>query len=86
MRHRKSKANRTKYFKPGDWNVVCDVTGFVRKRSECKLTWDNLLVTSDQWDEKHPQLTIRGRKDKQSVPIARPESDPVFTSTTADDL
>lgn len=86
MRHRKAQANRTKYFAPHDWNVVSDVTGLVKKRSECRLTWDNLLVEDDQFDPKHPQLDLRAKPDRPSVPLARPESDPVFTTTTADDL
>ena len=87
MRRRGKGRNRTKYFRIGDWNVVDDVTGFVRKRSECRFTWDNLLVAQDQWDPKQPQLDLRGRTDKQAVPNARPDSDPVFgTPPTPDEL
>lgn len=80
------RKNRTKYFTMGDWNVVSDVTGLVFKRSECQLTWDNLLVEHDQYDPKQPQLDLRGKPDKPSVPLSRPESDPVFVTGTADNL
>ncbi len=85
---RKSRgSNRTKYFAKGDWNVVDDVTGFVRKRSECRLTWDNLLVAVDQWDPKQPQLSIRGKPDRPSVPLSRPEEEIVFdTNVKPEDL
>lgn len=75
---RRKRRNRTTYAVLGDWNVVDDVTGFVRKRSECRFTWDNLLVAKDQWDPKQPQLDLRGRIDKQAVADARPDRDPVF--------
>lgn len=79
--------NRTKRFDIGDWDVVCDVTGLVRKRSECRLTWDNLLVWKQQWDPKQPQLDIRGKPDRPSVPIARPEQPIVFdTNVKPEDL
>ncbi len=74
----RKRSNRTTFFVLGDWNVVDDVTGFVRKRSECRFTWDNLLVARDQWDPKQPQLDLRGRRDKQAIPDARPDRDPVF--------
>jgi hypothetical protein len=67
--------------------VVDDVTGFVRKRSECRLTWDGLLVSVDQWDPKQPQLDIRGKPDRPSVPLSRPEQPIVFdTNVKPEDL
>jgi hypothetical protein len=32
-----------------------------------KLTWDNLLVGADEFSPKHPQLTIRPRRDDPGI-------------------
>jgi hypothetical protein len=58
----------------GDHNAISDDSGQKYKRSDMKFTWDNKLVGIDEWEEKQPQLTIRGRKEKISVPDARTES------------
>lgn len=87
FRNQRRRGNRTLYFKKGDWNVVSDVTGLVFKRSECQLTWDNLLVEKSQFDPKQPQLDLRGKPDHPSVPLARPDSDPMFAvPPTAEEL
>jgi hypothetical protein len=81
---------RTVYI-AGDHNVRCDVCGFVYKRSDCMMQWNNLLACGECYDPKHPQLNIRGYVDKQSVKDARPESDNdddlrFYTPTSGDDL
>jgi hypothetical protein len=71
------------YFKPGDWNVICDRCGLKKKRSQCRMTWDNLLVCSDTcWESRHPQDFVRGRVDSQRVPISRPDSQLMQKTTT----
>jgi protein-arginine kinase activator protein McsA len=83
------KTAQTRY-RAGDHKVLCDLCGLTFVRSETKLQWDNLLACSECYSPKHPQLTIRGKSDKQSVDIARPESecdeDLWFYTPTADDL
>lgn len=80
-------------YKSGDNLVICDRCGFKRFRSECRMQWNNLLVCSDGcWEPKHPQLSIKPKKDNQAVKDARPEPEDVYLSTayadrvTADDL
>lgn len=68
-----TRANKNRYI-AGDHKVVCDQCALVYMRSECKKTWDNLLVCSECFDPKQPQLTVRGYTDKQSVRDARPPS------------
>ena len=86
-RSRGKRGNRTTFFTKGDWNVVSDVTGLVFKRSECQLTWNNLLVEREQFDPKQEQLDLRGRPDHPAVPLARPEEPIVFeTDTKPEDL
>lgn len=62
----------------GDWNVIDDRTGFKKKRSECQMTWDNLLVEKKFWAPRQPQDFVRGRKDKQTVGLTRPEQQDRF--------
>jgi len=57
---------------PGDWLIQCDVTGQVCRRSEASLTWRGLLVSNQNWDVKHPQLTIRVPPEDISISDARP--------------
>jgi hypothetical protein len=78
-----SRNNRTTYAKPGDWNVQSDIAGRVFKRSECRFTWDNLLVHSSEWYEKQPQLTINPPKDNIAVPDARVAGE-IFTDNVSD--
>lgn len=59
----------------GDHKVLCDICGLTYMRSQTRLQWNNLLACDDCFDPKHPQLNIRGKADKQSVDIARPESE-----------
>jgi hypothetical protein len=68
------------YYKPGDWNAICETCGFQYKASELKKTWDGKMVCSKDWEPRHPQEFVRGVVDKQSVPWTRPEPDDVFTS------
>lgn len=73
---------------PGTYNVISDLSGFEYKRKDMMFTWNGLLVGKDEWEEKHPQLTIRAKSDRQSVPDARPPQesvtvDPFDVSTDA---
>jgi hypothetical protein len=36
-------------------------------------TWDGLFVCKADWETRHPQDFVRGRKDVQNVPNPRPE-------------
>ena len=71
----------------GDHNVISDRSGQKLKRSECRYTWDGLLVGKDEWEEKHPQLELRGRDEKIAVPDTRPRNnEPTFYTPTEDEL
>ena len=74
-------------FVMGDHNVISDRSGQKLKASQCKYTWDGLLVGIDEWEPKQPQLDIRGRDEQIAVPNTRPRrSEPVFYTPTADEL
>lgn len=64
----------------GDWNVICDISGFKCKASETVRRWDGLRVLRRFSEERHPQDFVRGVKDNPSVPWARPEQADVFLS------
>ena len=61
------------WLKLGDWNANCDSCGLKFKASQLMKRWDGLMVCKDDWEVKHPQLSLKVPEDIQSVPFARPE-------------
>lgn len=57
----------------GDFWRVCDRCGFEKRASETFKTWDGLYVCAEDFETRHPQDFVRGRKDRQNVPGPRPE-------------
>lgn len=73
---------------PGDFYRICDRCGFKKRASETFRTWDGLYVCAEDFETRHPQDFVRGRKDHRSVPDARPEpldnlGGPLQTNLTA---
>jgi len=64
---------RYDYYKPGDWNAICEVCGQKYKASKLKKRWDGILVCDKDWEPRHPQDFVRGVKDVQSTPFTRAE-------------
>ena len=76
-------------YRPGDHYVICDVCGFKLRASETRTRWDNLRVCDKDWESRHPQDFVRGKRDRQRVPNARPEATDTFLNendVTADSL
>ena len=70
------------YYKPGDYNVICDECGFKRKASECRRRFDGAFVCADTcWEPIHPQEYVKARHDKQRVPLARVDPDSEIGTT-----
>jgi len=68
---------------PGNYLVICDLCGFTKRIRETRKTWEGLLVCYPEcWDRKHPQETIESKRDKMSVPIARPDAKTQTRETT----
>lgn len=63
---------------PGDWNVITDCCGMKRKFSQVIRQWDGLIVCPEHHDPRHPLDFIKSTHDDQRVPIARPESTPLY--------
>ena len=77
------------YYKPGDWNAICDRCGFKFKASELKEEWTGLRVCTHDFELRHPQDFLRARVDKISVPWVRkeaPEDATVSSSSSSEAL
>lgn len=61
------------WFKAGDYNALCDSCGRKYKASTMKMRWDGLFVCSEDYEIRHPQLSLRVTGDKQTVPVSRPD-------------
>lgn len=76
-------------YRPGDHYVICDVCGFKLRSTETRLRWDKLRVCEKDWEPRHPQDFVRGKRDRQRVPNPRPEATDTFlevNDVTADSL
>ena len=60
------------------WLAICDRCGFQYRASELRKEWTGLMVCREDFDPRHPQDFVRGVPDRQNVPWARPEPEPVF--------
>jgi hypothetical protein len=65
-------------YKPGQWNVHCDVCGFKFKSSEIKKRWDGLMVCHNDYELDHPQKFLRVPQEKITVPFVRKQNDDTF--------
>jgi hypothetical protein len=63
---------------PGDFWRICEVCGFKRRASQTSKRWDGLIVCHEDFEARHPQDFVRGRRDRQNVPDPRPEAADVF--------
>lgn len=68
----------------GQWKVCCDRCGLRYKSGDLRREWTGLRTCSDCYDAKHPQLNVRGVRDPQSPPWARPAPAEIFTSVDGD--
>lgn len=59
-------------FKMGSFYRKDDRSGFVQRAEDTKLEWNGLLVDRSLWEARQPQDFVKGVKDNQTVPNARP--------------
>ena len=69
-------------YRPGDYKVKCDKCGMTRYASECRLNWKDQLVCGSCFEPRHPQDSVKGIPDDQSVPIGRPDQPQTMGQTT----
>lgn len=51
------------YYRPGENKSCCPVCGKEYRASEYRKRWDGLWVCRKDYEERHPQDFVRGRKD-----------------------
>lgn len=69
------------FFRLGDWNRICDRTGFKIKASQTRKEWNNQIVRKESWEPRHPQDLIRSKPDRQQVEDPRTERADYFLNT-----
>lgn len=60
-------------YAPGDWNIICDRTGYKIKASQSRKEWTGNVVRTGSWERRHPIDFIRSIPDHQAVPDPNPE-------------
>lgn len=50
---------------PGTYKRECDICGFDFLRSELHERWDGLIVCSEDFEEKDPQLDKKAHRERQ---------------------
>lgn len=68
----------------GDYNCICDQCGYKYKNSNMRTQWDGIRVCKNCFEFRQPQDFVRGVKDEQWVPIARPDATPSFVPDAED--
>src|SRR5574341_879122 len=66
------------YYKPGDWNAICDVCGWKFKASELLKRWDGAMVCKADFETRHPQEVIK-LPVETNIPWSRPEPAAIYT-------
>ncbi len=69
-------------FEPGSFYRTDDRTGFPQRAERTKKEWNGYLVDETVWEARQPQDLVKGVKDQQSVPDARPLPPNVFVGPT----
>jgi len=63
----------TTYYKPGSWNIICDVCGVEFKSDQIKKRWDGLLVCKNDYENRNILDFTRVKPEMGSVPYSNPE-------------
>jgi hypothetical protein len=67
-----------RHYVPGDYYRIDDRTGFKVRAARTRKEWNGLIVRTRSWEPRQPQDLVRGVRDNQTVPEARPRSPDVF--------
>lgn len=64
-------------YEHGTYSAICDRCGFEYKARQLRQQWNNLRCcigpeTNDCWEPRHPQESVRGKRDNQMPPWVRP--------------
>ncbi len=66
--------------KKGAHNVICDISGRKVRSDKTRKTWQNFITSEEDYDPKHPQLTLRPRSEKLGVKPTRVRPTPKFVT------
>lgn len=66
----------------GDYNVICDRSGFKVKRSECVIEWTGSLVYEPFAEKRHPMDHFKPPTEQKQFFTTRPEKDDVEVDST----
>lgn len=73
---------RDLHYEPGSFYRADDRTGFPVRAERTQREWNGLIVSKDVWEARQPQDLVKGVKDQQSVPQARPLAPNTFVGPT----
>ena len=62
-------------FRPGDYLVICDLSGEKCYRSECVKQWDGAIVKREYADRRHPLDRPHQPRPERVVRETRPPRD-----------
>ena len=68
------------YYKPADWNAICDSCGFKFKASELQKRWDGFMVCKKDWEPRHIAEFIKAPRPAAPIPWSRPEPADTFVT------
>jgi hypothetical protein len=66
----------------GDYNVICDRSGFKVKRSQCVLEWNGMLVYEPFAEQRHPMDHFKAPQEPRKYLHTRPEQEIVEVDNT----
>lgn len=69
---------RKLHYVPGSFYRTDDRTGFPQRAERTRKEWNGYIVDEGVWEARQPQDLVRGVKDQQNVPEARPLAPNVF--------
>lgn len=67
-----------KPYRPGDHLAICDICGMRKMGSELRKDYRGLMVCKDDYETRHPQETLKVKKDRISVSNPRPQGEDRF--------
>lgn len=65
-------------YRPGSFYRQDDRSGFMQRAEDTRMEWQGRIVDEKLWEPRQPQDLVRGVRDIQSVPNARPKPPPAF--------
>lgn len=76
-----TRDNQDPHYVSGDYNRICERTGFKVKASQTLKEWTGRIVRKESFELRQPQDLIRVRPERQMVHDPRSEPDDNFLAT-----